>query len=221
MSTDKITNIIIADSQFLVVEALKMLIGANERYLLAGVAANQLELFKLLEKVGSGILITDIANAIFDCFDELPKIRQKYPEIVPVLLVNTINKVDFARMTKLGVKNIIFKTADKEELFTAIEAAIKGKKYYSDEILDQFLDFGESRYIVEDSKTLTNSEIEIVKLIAGGLTTKEIASKKNISYHTVNTHRKNIFKKMDVSNASELIILAIKAGWIDNIEYYI
>ena len=58
-------------------------------------------------------------------------------------------------------------------------------------------------------------------MIANGLTTKEIATKRIISNHTVSTHRKNIFKKIGVSNASELIIHAIKAGWIDNIEYYI
>ena len=83
------------------------------------------------------------------------------------------------------------------------------------------MDQVENKYVIEDPKYLTVSEIEIVKLIANGLTTKEIAAKRNISYHTVNTHRKNIFKKVEVSNASELIILAIKAGWIDNIEYYI
>jgi len=102
-----------------------------------------------------------------------------------------------------------------------MESALKSRKFYSDEILDLFLDISESKYVAEDPKTLTPSEIEIVKLIADGLTTKEIASRRNISYHTVNTHRKNIFRKVEVSNASELIMLAIKAGWIDNIEYYI
>ena len=83
------------------------------------------------------------------------------------------------------------------------------------------MDQVENKYVIEDPKYLTVSEIEIVKLIADGLTTKEIASRRNISYHTVNTHRKNIFKKVEVSNASELIMHAIKAGWINNIEYYI
>jgi DNA-binding CsgD family transcriptional regulator len=57
--------------------------------------------------------------------------------------------------------------------------------------------------------------------VANGMTAKEIALKKNLSIHTINTHRKNIFKKLAVNNVSELIIVAIKAGWIDNIEYYI
>ena len=53
------------------------------------------------------------------------------------------------------------------------------------------------------------------------MTTKEIAAQKHISFHTVMTHRKNIFRKLNVNSSSELIMFAIKAGWIDNIEYYI
>ncbi len=68
---------------------------------------------------------------------------------------------------------------------------------------------------------LTASEIEIVKLIAEGMTTKEIASRKNVSFHTIMTHRKNIFRKARVNNASELVMFAIRAGIIDTIEYQI
>jgi len=214
-------NVIIADSQYLVVEALKSLIGNDERYFLAGVVDSQNELYKLLEKVHSGILITDFSNIDYDGVDDFKNIRDKYPLISILILTNVINKAEFAGLTKAGVKNMIYKTSDKDEIFNAIESALKGKKYYSDEILDLFLELGENKYAVEDPKHLTASEIEIVKLIANGLTTKEIAARRNISYHTVNTHRKNIFKKVEVSNASELTMHAIKAGWIENIEYYI
>ena len=221
MSTDKIYNVIIADSQFLVVEALKSLIGANKEYVLAGVAGTQSDLFKLLDTFRSGLLITDFANIDYDGLDDLKNIRQRYPQISILILTNTITKAEFANLTKLGIKNIVYKTVDKDEIFSAIESSLKGKKFYSDEIIDLFLDLNESKYNIEDPRHLTSSELEIVKLIANGLTTKEIASKRNISYHTVNTHRKNIFRKLEVTNASELIIHAIKAGWIDNIEYYI
>jgi len=221
MSTNKIESIIIADSQYLVVEAIKSLIGIDERYILAGVADSQNDLYKLLDNTRSGLLITDFSNIDYDGLDDLKNIREKYPQISILILTNTITKSEFAGLTKVGIKNIIYKTVEKEELFNAIESTLRGKKFYSDEILDLFLDLSENRYAVEDPKHLTASEIEIVKLIADGMTTKEIAAKRNISYHTVNTHRKNIFKKVDVSNASELIIHAIKAGWINNIEYYI
>ena len=83
------------------------------------------------------------------------------------------------------------------------------------------IEISDSKNVPVENIHLTSSEIEIVRLIAGGMTTKEIAEKKNISFHTVNTHRKNIFRKLSVSNTSELIIHAIKSGWIDNIEYFI
>lgn len=218
---DKIYNILIADSQFLVVEALKSLIDNDQNYLLAGSASTQNELFKLLEKSNVELLITDFANIDYDGLDDLKTIKNKYPQLAILILTNSISKQEFSELNKLGIKNIIYKTADKDEIFSAIESTLKSKKFYSDEILDMFLDLGDPKSVPEDPKTLTPSEIEIVKLIADGLTTKEIASKRNISYHTVNTHRKNIFRKVEVSNASELIMLAIKAGWIDNIEYYI
>jgi DNA-binding NarL/FixJ family response regulator len=216
-----VDNVIIVDSQYLIVEALKSLIGNDERYFLAGVAETQNELYKLLENVQSGVLITDFSNIDYDGIDDLKNIRDKFPQISILILTNAINKAEFAGLTKAGIKNMIYKTSDKDEIFNAIESALKGKKYYSDEILDLFLELGENKYAVEDPKHLTQSEIEIVKLIANGLTTKEIAARRNISYHTVNTHRKNIFKKVEVSNASELTMHAIKAGWIENIEYYI
>lgn len=221
MSTNKVQNLIIADSQYLVVEALKSLITSDGRYFLAGVAGTQSDLYKILENIGSGLLITDIANIDYDGIDDLKTIRQNYPQISVLILTNTISKAEFTGLTKLGIRNIIYKTADKDEIFSAIEATMKGRKFYSDEVLDMALDHIDNKYTPDDPKHLTPSEIEIVKLIADGLTTKEIAAKRNISYHTVNTHRKNIFRKVEVSNTSELIIHAIKAGWINNIEYYI
>ena len=82
------------------------------------------------------------------------------------------------------------------------------------------LEMQDKRAAVETGH-LTPSEIEIVRLIADGLTTKEIAVRKNISFHTVMTHRKNIFRKLDVNNTSELIKYAMKANIIGDIEYYI
>ena len=221
MSEDKVHQVLIADNQFLVVEALKMVIGADERYHLYGVAGNQSELYKLLNTFSKGLLIIDFANIDFDGINDLKNLKHQFPQVSLLILTNSISRVEFSELSKLGIRNILYKTADKEELFSGIENALRGKKSYSEEILDLFLEVNENKYPVEDPSQLTVSEKEIVKLIVAGLTTKEIASQRNISHHTVNTHRKNIFRKIEVSNATELILHAIKAGWIENIEYYI
>ena len=221
MSTNKTDNIIIADSQWLVVETLKALISSEEQFWLSGTVETRNELFHLLGKNRTGLLITDIATMDYDGLSDLKLIREDFPQTRILVLTNMLSKTEFLTLTKFGIKNIVYKNVDRDELMSAIQAALKGKKFYSEEIIDMYMDINEIKYPEEEPKNLTASEIEIVKLIANGLTTKEIADKRNISYHTVSTHRKNIFRKIEVSNASELIMHAIKAGWIDNIEYYI
>ena len=221
MSASKVENVIIADAQFLVVETLKNLIQADRHFHLSGVAATKQELLKLLKCGTTDLLITDVENIDYASSDDFKRIMEEYPQIKILVLTNSISRMEFLSLSKAGIRNIIYKNVEKEELLSAIQATLKGKKFYSDEIMDLYLDVNESRYTVEENKSLTPSEIEIVRMIANGLTTKDIASRKNISHHTVSTHRKNIFRKLEVTSASELIICAIKAGWIDNIEYFI
>ena len=68
---------------------------------------------------------------------------------------------------------------------------------------------------------MTKTEVEILKEIAVGLTTREIAEKRFSSFHTVNTHRKNIFRKLGVNNVHEAIRYAMRSGLVDAAEYYI
>ena len=221
MNSSTTQNIMIADAQFLVVHTLQSLIGSKEQYHMAGVAWNRYELNELLSRVGEGLLIIDPAGAGFEGLTTIKKIRELHPEVIVFVLTNTVSKEEVSELTKLGIRNIWYKTVEKEELLYAIENAFKGKKSYSSEFLEYFLSTGANTQKYSESKLLTGSEKEIVKLIVGGLTTKEIAARRNISHHTVNAHRKNIFRKAEVTNTSELIMHAIKSGWIDNIEYYI
>jgi len=214
-------KIVIGDTQFLVVEGLKSLLANDERLSVAGIVTTKDELLNFLARKPIQLLIIDLASLDFDKSDDLQFIKLQFPQLSILILTNSISKDEFTRLTKVGIKNILYKTAERDEILSAIDSAIKGKKFYSGEVLDLIIELGENKSVMEVSVQLTISEIEIVRLIAGGMTTKEIAKKKCISFHTVNTHRKNIFRKLGVSNASELIIHAIKSGWIDNIEYYI
>jgi len=214
-------NIVIADTQFLVTETLNNLLAQDERISVIRITGSKHELLKILEQDKCDLLITDPVLFDFDGTDDLKYIRNKFPHLPVLILTACVGKAEFSEFSKIGIRNIIYKTADKNEIVSAVDAAIKGKKYFSEEILDLILELNETKTLPDEPAHLTSSEIEIVRLISGGLTTKEIANQKNISYHTVNTHRKNIFRKMGVTNASELIMHAIKAGWIDNIEYYI
>ena len=178
MSPSKIDNVIIADSQYFVVEAVKKLVQEDKRYLLSGVVNSKDELLHLLGKIRNGLLIIDTNTIDYEGPDDLKLIRDACPQIKILVLTNFISKTDFLTLIKSGIKNIVYKNIGREELFSAIQATLKDKKYYSGEIIDLYLDVNEVRFPVEESKNLTPSEVEIVRMIADGLTTKEIANKK-------------------------------------------
>ena len=141
---------------------------------------------------------------------------------IPVLvLTNSLTRSELAGLDSIGIKNILFKSSNESEILTAIDLALQGKKFYGREVMEILLEKGEWKKGVQENTSLTAAEIEIVRLIAEGMTTKEIASRKNVSFHTIMTHRKNIFRKARVNNASELVMFAIRAGIIDTIEYQI
>jgi len=215
------TKVLIADSQFLITEALNSFFDEEKRFSVFGIVETRVQLEKALLEMGHGVLVIDFWSIGFIEINDIKLFPSRFPSIQILILTNSISKPDFIEFTKAGYKNIILKTADRSELISALESTLKGKKYYCSLLLDMILEMNSAKQSISESKTLTSSEIEIVKLIASGLTTKEIALRKSISFHTVNTHRKNIFRKMGVSNVSELVMFAIKQGWIDNIEYYI
>jgi len=220
MGSEKITNVVIADSQYLILEALSAVVGQNTGYQARGIARSQDELLACLEKIKSGLLIID-SSGLGISSREIDHIKQQYPSFTWLILTDILTKAEFDDLIKSGIRNIAYKNIEKQELLNALESTRDGKKFFSDEVLDLALESNERRPISDTPVNLTSSETDIVRLIANGMTTKEIASKRHISHHTVNTHRKNIFRKMEVSNSSELILRAIKAGLIDNIEYFI
>lgn len=220
MSDEKI-KIGIAEPQFLIAEGIKSVFNGTEIYAVSGIARSFYELTRLFQLDTPDLIIVDFLMFDKNEYVEFLKIAGSNPELAILVLTNPITRSEITDWTKAGFKNIIYKSADKEEVLTAADSALRGKKFFSDEILDLMFEEKNSPPVKSFQTQLTASETEIVKLISNGLTTKEIAAKKNVSFHTINTHRKNIFRKLEVTNSSELIILAIKAGWIDNIEYYI
>jgi DNA-binding NarL/FixJ family response regulator len=213
---------VISDSQFLIAEGLKSMLKTDDKFFVQETVATKMDLFRVLNNKQTDLLIADFS--VTDNFGtaDLLNLKQEHPALQVLILTNSLSKAELNKLLEAGIRNIVYKIVGQEELLTAIDFTLKGKKYYCEQILDLLLEpSSENKSHLEKSPVLTGSEIEIVKLIASGLTAKEIAARKHLSIHTVNTHRKNIFRKTNVSNASELIIVAIKAGWIDNIEYYI
>lgn len=212
-----VVNIAVSGFSFVYSEGLSKIIEDNPTYKVVEIIQSNDELTRSLSRKTFDLLI-----ASQDFFDHIITNYALLPMNIPVLLVSvSALDTDVTDWNKKGIKNIILENALRDEIYYAIGSTLNSKKYYCQEILERIIDKTSPKAAADNAKLLTSSEMEIVKLIARGLTTKEIATKKNVSFHTVNTHRKNIFRKTGVANSSELLMVAIKAGWIDNIEYYI
>jgi len=214
-------NILIADSQFLITESLKLILQSEGRFNVIRVVTEKSELINVLKLENISLLILDHSLIDINSISELKEIKSSFRDLKVLIISNSLSKTELIELNSAGINDIILKTAGKEELFEAIDSTLKGKKYYSDELLDLLFEVNEKKNPGEETGQLTVSEIEIVRLISEGLTTKEIATRKFISFHTVISHRKNIFRKLSVTSISELIMYSIKAGWINTIEYHI
>lgn len=209
-------TILIADTQYLTTAALTALL--REKGYNVQLAESRSELNSKLNTGDISLLITDYLLFDYRSINDLREIIASRQEIPVLVLGNLLNPMQIRELNQVGIRNIALKTDDKAELLHAVASALKKKKAYSGSVLDLLL---RQDGPALDACLLTTAEIEIVRLISSGLSTKEIAAKKHLSFHTVMTHRKNIFRKLGVSSSQEMMLLAIKAGLIDNIEYHI
>lgn len=179
------------------------------------------ELFNNLTSHKPDILIIDYDLLDFSDINELNTIKKLSPATGILVVTDNQAPDDIIKVLDCGINNFILKSSGEQELIDAFNATIANRKFFSSEVLDVLLQRKSSPRQSQEIGKLTFAEIEIVRLITQGMTTKEIALFKHLSFHTIITHRKNIFRKLGIGNTSELLMYALRAGIIDSTEYYI
>lgn len=143
------------------------------------------------------------------------KINESFPEL-PIIILSIYNSEDFILdAIRIGVKGYLPKDVSPNELFKAIKEVHNGNEYFSNSISEKVMKsfINQTRQkskIKYNAESLTEREIEIVKLIAEGLLNKEIADKLNISIRTVDTHKTNIQHKLKLKSSVEIAKYAIR-----------
>ncbi|MBQ7419938.1 MAG: response regulator transcription factor [Prevotella sp.] len=212
-------NFILADNQELTAFALKTLLREVEGAVSYDVSGKE-QLIEQLQVQENSIVLLDYT--LFDIQDEeqLLIIIERFPKTQWILVsddltAQTMRKLVYATRHV----SIVFKDSPFKLFRHAIDYAIRGERYLcqraAEVLICQQADEGQS------PKVLTQTEIEILRGVAQGKTTKEIASERFSSIHTVNTHKKNIFKKLQVNTAHEAVKYAFRAGLVDPSEFYI
>ena len=177
------------------------------------------ELLLALQNDGNRVIVLDYT--LFDINDaaELSILSERFAGARWLLFCEDLS-VDFVRVLIATSPrfSILLKECSLQEIRAALDYAVRGRRFICQRMAEMLLVPMET---ASDRAKLTPTENEILKDIALGMTTREIAEKRFSSFHTVNTHRKNIFRKLGVNTIHEATKYALRAGLVDSAEYYI
>ena len=203
-------KLLIADDHPVFLESLSLLVSKIPAYEVAGKMCNGREVLAYLAHSPADIVLTDIQMPGMGGIELTGELRRLYPK-VRVLMLTMLEDADTIKAAlKAGAAGYVFKSASLEEFARALDTVAGGSKFYSEEIMQRVLESSKEG----GGDLLTERELEIVRLIASGLKSSEIAKQLFISVNTVETHRKNIFSKTRVKNAVGLSQYARKHGII-------
>jgi len=203
-------NIAILDDHQIVIDGLKLLLKGHARLNVVAEHTNGLLLLRELNETTVDILLTDIVMPVIDGYEMALRLKADFPEIkVIALSMNGEGPLIEKMIEEADVQGYLLKTANRKELLEALEAVADGGTYFSREIIDELHAYTRIKKSNE-AINLTAREIEIVQCISEDLSNKQIAEKLFISERTVETHRKNIFRKVDIHSVVGLIEFARK-----------
>ncbi len=212
-------NFILADNQELTRFALENLLQQDETAVVYR-AFDKAGLVALLKEHESAIVVLDYTLFDFADEDQLLIVAERFALSQWLLLSEELTSRFLRRVVYSSHQfSVVFKDGPLQEVREALQAASRHNRYISQRALEAIISQQQEDY--EQPSVLTSTETEIVKAIAQGKTTKEIASERFSSIHTVTTHRKNIFRKLGINTAHEAVKYALRAGLIDPSEFYI
>lgn len=211
-------NYILADNQELTRFALESLLSKKEENVVYK-TSDKAGLVELLKQHESAVVILDYTLFDFADEDQLLIIAERFNLSDWILLSEELTPQFLRRMIYSSHQfSVVFKDSPLSEVRNALNAVEGHTRFLSQRALETIIAQQQEE---ETTNILTHTEIEIVKAIALGKSTKEIASERFSSIHTVNTHRKNIFRKLGINTAHEVIKYALRAGLVDSSEFYI
>jgi DNA-binding NarL/FixJ family response regulator len=178
------------------------------------------ELIEQLKQHPEAVVVLDYTLFDINDVEELEILYQRFPQVQWILFSVDLSGDFVRRVIAISPRfSILLKESPIQEIRECLLFGQRHQRYICQRMAELLL--APQTKVVEEDVKLTPTEIEILKDIALGQTTKEIAERRFSSFHTVNTHRKNIFRKLGVNNVHEATKYALRAGLVDSAEYYI
>ncbi|WP_455672004.1 response regulator transcription factor [Phocaeicola sp.] len=212
-------TLLLIDNQDITREGMKAVATRLGGFFEIKEAGTQKELTHLLTKHPDAVAVLDY-TLLDTSVDYLLILQERFKEAHFILFSDSLSEDFIRRMVFSGTSfSVVMKDAPKVEIEEGLRKAKQHVQYICTRIAWQLQHKEEKKD--ESASPLTATEREILKLMALGKTTKEIAAGRFLSVYTVMTHRKNIFRKLEVNNVHEATKYALRAGIVDAVEYYI
>ena len=210
---------ILADNQELTRLALISLIKQNEENTLY-VATDKAGLVELLKEHEDALVLLDFTLFDFADAEQLLIVGERFVLSQWILISDELTPTFIRQVIYSSHQfSIVFKDGPLNEVREALQTVSRHQRYISQRALEVIIN--QQQVEEERPSILTETETEIVRAIAQGKSTKEIAAERFSSVHTITTHRKNIFRKLGVNTAHEVVKYALRAGLVDSSEFYI
>ncbi|MFY0607377.1 MAG: response regulator transcription factor [Cyclobacteriaceae bacterium] len=197
-------KVLLADDHAIVMEGLKEVLSSDEEISVMGTVSNGEEALRFVKNNKIDIVILDINMPVMDGISCARILKKDFPHIKIIILTMYAQKSFVEEIVKIGIDGCLLKNNTGKELIDAVLRVMGGSQYY-----DRIGTFVSEEEEVLQYK-LSPREIDVIRLMAEGLTSADIAEKLFLSDHTIKTHRKNILKKLNVSNSSQAVQYALK-----------
>jgi len=202
-------DILIANSNQIVGEGLKTIIQSKLGNRVLGLANSFKHLEKQSSKYFPDLVVIDYSSEGFGV-QSIKEIKKIYKDCKILAITDELPRATVSNALKNGVDSYLLSDCEKPEIMEAIRDTIAGKQFYCGMVIDILAEEKDDEKNGCSGISLSEREIEVIRLISDGSTNKEIADQLFLSTHTVNTHRKNIMNKLGIKNTAGIVIYAFR-----------
>ena len=212
-------RIFIADDHALVREGLRLLIESQPDMEVVGVAESGQEAVQKACQLRPDLIVMDISMPGLSGVKASEQLKEECPE-VKILVLTAHEEIGYLnRLLHLGVSGYLLKRAAGEELIHAIRTAISGGVYLDPTLVSRVVEGYSGKQSLQGALKggeLSEREAEVLRLIAWGYSNKEVAARLNVSVKTVEAHKSNLMKKLDLGSRVDIVRYALQRGWLQD-----
>lgn len=205
------TNTFLVNPNYISLMGWKQIITESQHFRLIGTTPCISELPKYPAK--NTLILADLSQPVPQDTQVLAALMHQPIDLLVV--VDITHHTLIHQLQLMGVRGILTTHCDAQEVKTALDNIRLGKRFYCGDILEVMMQPTAMESAKRDHELLSSRELEVLQWIVKGQTTTQIADQLNVSTHTINSHRKNMLKKLRLTSPVELIVYAVKSGWID------